>query len=260
MFESEEFSSVDLASESVQRLAEIYSPCFALVLQMRASSDYGSPDTVRSRIKGLLERAERQARRGGVPAEHVESAKFAVVAFIDETILSSDWAMKDVWLAKPLQLEFFDRFDAGEEFFERLEELRKDPGINAEMIETYFLCMALGFKGRYQFLEQEKLRSIIEDVHADLARLPGMRIKELSPNGLPRDQISAKVKSKLPTWAIIALTVAIAVVVYIAMRIYISNEAGDTRDSLDRLISVAKVEGVHNVSYSIESDVRWESS
>jgi type VI secretion system protein ImpK len=217
------------------RLSEIYSPCFALVLQLRATSAFGEADLLRERIKRLLDKAGLEAARAGVAHEDVQAAKFAMVAFIDETILSSEWAEKDRWLARPLQLEIYDRYDAGEEFFVKLETLRGQRVHRAEVLEVYYLCMALGFKGRYQLHDQERLRLIIEETYAELKRAPGMGVGVLSVHGKPRDQVATEVKSKLPAWMVVAAAAILGLIMYLGMSFYISSTAQDAARIIDEV-------------------------
>ncbi|MFX1263720.1 MAG: DotU family type IV/VI secretion system protein, partial [Promethearchaeota archaeon] len=105
-----------------QGLPEICSDCLTLILQLRRTSELGDQSVLKERIFSLLSKVEREAKEAGIESEDIQWAIFALVAFIDETIISSEWGAKDAWLAKPLQLEFFNRYDAGEEFFNRLEQ------------------------------------------------------------------------------------------------------------------------------------------
>jgi type VI secretion system protein ImpK len=103
------------------------------------------------------------------------------------------------------------------------------------VLEIYYLCLTLGFKGRYQLVEQEKLRSRIEAARARLKQSTPMKAGTLSPHGLPRDQIAAEVKSKLPTWAVIATAVTIGVLIYLALSVYVSRKASGVNESIEAL-------------------------
>jgi type VI secretion system protein ImpK len=207
-----------------RRLSEIYAPCFTLILHLRGAPYAGDPDVLRRRIKDLLDRAARDARETASD-EDIRMATFALVVFIDEAVLSSEWPGKQHWLASPLQMELYDRFDGGEAFFTRLDRLREEPGVRAEVLEIYYLCMALGFKGKYRLENQEELRIRIEDTYATLRRVPGMGPGELAPHGRPRDQLAAEVKTKLPTWVVVVCAVAIGLFFYVGLRFSITNVA-----------------------------------
>lgn len=227
-------TSIDFQDVS-GRLAEAFAPCFSLALQLRGTQEYGPADVLRDRIKGLLEDARKAAGRLGAVPEDVKDAEFALAAFIDETLVSSEWSQKDYWVAKPLQLELFDRNDAGEEFFTRLERLRGNPARHAELLEVYYLCLALGFKGRYQFHGQEEHRQMIEETQAELARQPGLSPGVLSPHGKPRDQTVTEVQGRLPAWMLVAAALALGLIFYVVASLYISNVAGDTAREIDRM-------------------------
>lgn len=218
-----------------KRLSEIFATCFTLILQLRAADEFGDPEVLRRRVKDLLDSAEREALRTGVSPDNIQMAKFAIVAFIDETIISSNWSQKDRWVSTPLQLDLYDQYDAGETFFTRLDKLREQPKANAEALEVYYLCMTLGFKGKYQLHEQERLREIIEGTYDELQRLPGMKPKALSPHGKPRGQVATEVKSKMPTWVIAVAAALIGLVIYMGMYFYISDTADDTAQSIRNL-------------------------
>lgn len=224
--------SVTFDGRADQRLAEIFAPCFTLILNLRSTDEFGDPETLRRRTKELLDDAERDALQTGVSPDAIRTAKFALVAFIDETILSSDWPRKEDWASTPLQLELYDQYDAGEVFFDRLDQLRENPRANAEALEIYYLCMALGFKGQYQIHGQEQLREIIENTYEDLRRLPDIQGKDLAPHGAPRGQVAQEVKSKLPTWVVAAAAAIIGLLIYVGMSLYISDAAEDTASSI----------------------------
>lgn len=221
----------------VQRLAEVYAPCFALILQLRGTDEYGDAQALRARILDLFDKADREAKRAGTSERASQQAQFALVAFVDETILSSNWVQKDYWLAKPLQLELYDRYDAGEEFFERLKQLRAEGAAQAEVLEIYYLCMTLGFKGRYLLHDQEKLRTLVEETHDALRSMPGMQAEQLSPHGTPGDQTATEVRSKLPPWVIAVAALVLGLLVYLGMSLYISDAAGDAVQSIGAMTS-----------------------
>lgn len=123
--------------------------CFIKVFGYTASLVSGDleppPDyeTVSREIHDLISTAENEAARAGFPLEDIDQAKFAVCAFVDESILLSQWPDVETWAGSPLQREYYFTANAGEEFFERL------PSLSRSAREVYVTGLALGFKGRY---------------------------------------------------------------------------------------------------------------
>jgi len=218
------------------RIADHFSALIALILRLRASGVGGVAAGLRERINRLLDQAESQALRAGKASSDVSGAMFAVVAFIDETIQGLDWPGKSQWLMNPLQTVRFGRSDAGEEFFKRLQNLRMDPRRDAEVLEVYYLALALGFKGKYQLQGAHDLRRLIDEVHADLQINESFRFRTLSPNGRPRDQITAEVRTKMPMWAVLLAVFLTAVLAWVICSTIVSDAASDAMTKINSAI------------------------
>ena len=225
-----ERSPIDLIGNDVSdRLADAFAPCFALSLKLRSAEKFGDPERLRDRILCLLDEAWHTARENGISPEDVDRARFAVVAFMDETVLSSDWPRKDAWTARSLQFEMYERYDAGEEFFNRLEQLRANPSDNIEVLEVYYLCLALGFQGRYQLQKSTETAVIAENLYNELKLASRAGDDPLSPHGTPGDQAFTRMRNRLPAWAVASFTVVLAGIIYLAMSLYASRSAEQAR-------------------------------
>jgi type VI secretion system protein ImpK len=217
-------------------LMEVCSDGFALVLKLRDTSEYGDPELLRQRILDLLGRIEHDAKEAGIEPEDIRQAVFALIAFLDETIIASGWVHKENWLTKPLQLEFFNRFDAGEEFFNRLEKFRQRAQYHGDLLEIYYFCMALGFKGKYQVVDREKLRAIIEGTYADLRQLKKGSADILSPHGGRKEEFIEVMTREVPIWVVLVTAVALGFFFYLALTFLINGAAGSALDLINRII------------------------
>ncbi len=104
----------------------------------------------RDQILKALEKAGERAEKGGYTGEDVRTAKFAVVAFLDEEVLHSENPKLAGWTQ--VQSEWFGTFEAGKIFFQNLETIRSrgnSPDV-ADLLEVYDLCLLLGFLGEYR--------------------------------------------------------------------------------------------------------------
>jgi len=180
----------------------------------------------------MFERFESNARKFGIDKDKTRLAKFAIVAFLDETIISSSWSQKDAWLSDPLQIKLFETFNAGEEFFNFLNELSQKTSANKEVLEVYYLCLSLGFKGKYQLQSPENLRNIIDDLNLELHPEMYKAIDSISPNGKPRQSFVQTVRSGLPLWVYPLGALIVFVIFYVIMSTSISGEAEIVVDSL----------------------------
>jgi len=148
----------------------------------------------RAQIKGAIGVAEGEATKRGYPADDVRLATFAVVAFLDESILNSGNPIFADWPRMPLQEELFGVHTAGEMFFQCVDRLmaKGDNPLTADVLEIYALCLLLGFRGRYSMSGQESVRSIAANVAEKLQNLRGGP-RTLAPNWAPpKDVVKQK--------------------------------------------------------------------
>lgn len=115
-----------------------------------------SYEQVRQDIAALFQQEKVTAKRQGMLDKDFQDAGFAVVAWADETILKhTTWKYHHEWNTYPLQLEYYQTRNAGEEFFERLEQL----GAAQQAVrEVYYLCLALDFSGQYFLGLEDELK------------------------------------------------------------------------------------------------------
>jgi type VI secretion system protein ImpK len=226
----------DQLSKTKKNLSDLSSECLILILQLRSTNDYGDSEVLKTRVYEMFERFESNSRKFGIDNEKIRLAKFALVAFLDETIISSSWQQKEVWLSDPLQIKLFETFNAGEEFFNFLNELSQRTGANTEVLEVYYLCLSLGFKGKYQLQSPENLRKIIDDLNLELHPETYKDIDSISPNGKPRQSFVQTVRSGLPLWVYPLGALIVFVIFYVIMSTSISGEAEIVAESLKKLL------------------------
>src|SRR5580700_9838561 len=127
---------------------EVFTAIVRLRYNRQAVSD---AESFRAQMKQALRVAEQEARSRGCNAEDVKQVIFAVVAFLDESVLTSRNPVFVNWPRRPLQAELFGHQVAGEMFYQELQKTlnRNDSQETADLLEVYYLCLLLGFKGRY---------------------------------------------------------------------------------------------------------------
>ncbi len=208
-------------------------PIFDLVLRLKAGIVAPSNE-LRPKVASLLDDFVRRAERYKFNHKIVSVAKFALASFIDETMLTNNFPLRSEWERNPLQLEYFGEQLAGNKFFEKLESMLQQPEVTQDAIEIYYLCMLLGFKGRYGVYEQEKLLAIMQSTANVLVKIGKMKSVELSPHWLVSDQPKPPEKRGLPLWAKIGAFAAVgmAFIIYLAMFLMSSKYLQDTVERL----------------------------
>jgi len=195
--------------------------------------------TFRAQLWSGIRQGEEQARRSGYANEDTELAVFAVVAFLDESILNLRSQIFVDWPRQPLQEERYGHHIAGEVFFQNLQKLvaRSDSQDLADLLEIYHLCLLLGFAGRYSMGGRGELRSVMMQIAEKIQRIRQTGA-ELAPYWrFPSEPMP---RAGLDPWVmrlIIATGACLALLVVLFAMYYISLSSGV--DDLRRLASAS---------------------
>jgi type VI secretion system protein ImpK len=226
-------SSRRAAAQSANDLVTFAAPVFDLILRLQAGIIKPSNE-LRPKIKSLLDDFDRRAERYRFNHKIVQVSKFALAAFVDETVLTGDFFLKEEWEKFPLQLEYFGEQLAGNKFFEKLEAMIRQIDQTADAVEIYYVCMLLGFKGRYAVYEHDKLLKIMQQTADALVKAGKITKVELSPHWLANDQPKPPEKRGMPTWAKVTAFggLAFAMLAYLVMYLLASKFLDDAMQKL----------------------------
>jgi type VI secretion system protein ImpK len=157
-------------------LAMLFQEALTVVVRLRSNRQaVGDPHSFRSQMNLALQTAGQEAARRSYSAEDVRVATFAIVAFLDESILNSHNPAFNDWVRKPLQQELFGVDVAGEIYFRNVDHLlgRGDSQELADVLEIYQLCLLLGFRGRYSVGSNADLRNVANIITERVHRIRG---------------------------------------------------------------------------------------
>lgn len=206
----------------------------SLILQLRNSRDLPAPDILQRRVLGLFETMMQTGRENRIPEQDMIDAKFALAAFADEVIYHSSWPGKTQWLSNPLQLQFFGINTAGDGFYVNLDNMHGQRGRD-HVAQIYFLCLALGFQGKYRLRQQEGLAQVVEGLGNYVALSTGAG-EQLAPNAERKDGTGGAVRRELPYLAIALGFLILALLVVIVLKIVIGSQANSVSESIQKLI------------------------
>ena len=110
----------------------------------------------------------------------------------------------------------------------------KQIDVTADAVEIYYVCMLLGFKGRYAIYEKEKLLIIMQQTANALVKAGKIKPVELSPHWLANDQPKPPEKKGMPAWAKISALggLGFAFIIYLVMFVVASSFLNEAMASL----------------------------
>ena len=208
----------ELLAPGLNPLVQAASPLLLLAGQLRGT--LAVPDLVGLRRHALdeLRRFESHAREAGTANEVVLSARYALCAALDEAVLSTPWGAQSEWAQQPLLVALHREAWGGEKFFEMLDRISQDPDRHIDLLELLYLCLAVGFAGKYHVLTRgdARLAEIKQDVYRLIRSRRGAVNPELALRWRGVDDRRSRLVRYVPWWVVAAaaaaaLTIAFAI-------------------------------------------------
>jgi type VI secretion system protein ImpK len=158
--------------------------------QIGNGSNLPAAAVLRSDMMAMLRDFVSRCREAGIPDGETAEARYAIVAFIDDRVLRSNWPGRADWMTNPLQLQLFRENTAGENFFARMRALVQR-GAPFWGLEVYYLCIALGFVGALPGAGRAHgARAYAEPVRVPL--LGGRNPVSIAPHAIPAEPHRAR--------------------------------------------------------------------
>lgn len=193
-------------------------------------------------LQSVLElQALESGRRGGdYGVQYYREAQYVMAVLADEIFLNLDWSGRSAWKADLLETRLFGTYNAGEQFFTRLQNLLETGNqAQSELAIVYLLALSLGFKGRYRGVSSN---SRLDEYRRQLFRYIAKRQPELMdeamrlcPQAYDHTATEATIRW-LPSPSRWYALLAASVVFYILVSHFVwSSMTSDLHDLLDRL-------------------------
>jgi type VI secretion system protein ImpK len=145
---------------------------------------------------------EDRAREAGVPAHLLRLAHYALCASLDDVVLNTPWGSGSAWDSRSLVSSFHQEVRGGERFFDILDLARQTPARFLPVLELMYLCLSLGFMGRYRLSPRgmAEIDQLREAVFALLAANRARPDAELSPAWRGVAAPYSPARPRVPLW------------------------------------------------------------
>ena len=194
---------LEFALTGVNPLVTAAAPLLALATRIRSTARVGDVEGLRERtIREFRDFEARVGQIGGISADTYREARYALAATIDDLAQNTPWGGHDAWAGKSMVNVFHRETFGGERFFELLDRVRGDPARNLDLLELMYLCVALGFEGRYRLASRgaSELSRIREEVYRAIRNQRGEFERALSPHWQGIPAAHAPLGRFLPVW------------------------------------------------------------
>lgn len=196
-------------------------------------------DQLRQILLKELTLFEQDAENQGHDTENIILSQYVLSAMLDEMIQQTEWGQES-WKEQTLTSALHPNSNPEEHFFIILEKIARQPEKFIQTLEIIYLCLTLGFQGKYrqQTLLHER-RSVVSKLYSLIRYHHGELDTTLSPNlrqTTDRKNTHPHRKTdRVPIWSIMIFSIIVMIGMYAGFNYFLSGVANDTAQQLQTI-------------------------
>lgn len=137
----------------VNPLATACAPLFSIINQCQQLTPDSDLETLARELIHEIHAFECNAQQHTYQEKTILATRFALCAFIDERIEFQLGEHKTAWQPHLMLQRFHGTKDGGDQFYILLERSSIDSAGYIDLLEIFYLCLALGYQGKYSTLD-----------------------------------------------------------------------------------------------------------
>jgi len=194
---------VDLSSRpGLNPIEKSASVLLSLLSQIRNTTSHPNPTALHKQLATEIQTFEKTAQRAGISEKTIFIARYALCTTIDEFVMTTPWGASSIWGNQSLLSMFHKETRGGERFFQLVTKLSEDPAKNIDLLELLYICLALGFQGRYRVLPNglNELEEIRESLYYTIRNQRQEAEPDLSPHWEGMNKSAIDKPALVPAW------------------------------------------------------------
>ncbi|MFL9811852.1 DotU family type IV/VI secretion system protein [Stutzerimonas sp. VN223-3] len=193
---------------SLNPLVAAASSLLSEVVRLKHSYEGEDLHALNQRLSGELKLFEHRALHDGAESSQVMAARYVLCTAIDEAVVTTPWGNESEWSQMSLLSSFHNETFGGEKFFQLLERLSRNPVKHLPMLELMYLCLSLGFEGKYRVLPRGmlELEAVRDSLYRQIRQLRGDVPREVSPHWQGLRDTRRRLVRIVPWWLVALFT------------------------------------------------------
>ena len=183
----------------------------AVFRQTRGSASHKDIPGLHRRIVAEIKEFEARLRALELPQSSVISARYVMCAVLDESVLNTPWGSDSAWGQHTLLSVFHNETSGGEKFFLILKHLSATPAENRYVLELMYLCLSLGFEGKYraQARGRDALEQLRDELFTLIRRYRGEYERNLADQWQGLGRSRKTLEEYIPMWLVGVVAVSV---------------------------------------------------
>lgn len=229
-----------LRGHSLNPLVDAAQPLLGLVIRLRRLDRCHDIPKLYASVRDQITALSEEIRQLGYDSATQLAYRYALCAFIDEAVMATNWGSASLWRERSLLSYHHNETWGGEKFFTVLARMQMDPARYRDVLEFKYLCLCLGFQGKYgqQHNQKDSLNAIIVKLHRILRTQRGDAPERLTD--APDNVASSRYRlaRQWPLWTPWAIAGIVLVAAYLYFSMSLSSTATQVLQSLDSILKL----------------------
>ncbi|MFV1982591.1 MAG: type IVB secretion system protein IcmH/DotU [Thiohalomonadales bacterium] len=226
-------------SKGLNPLVKSASVLIAVFVKTRNAVSHPDVAGLHQQLTSEIKSFEAHAKEQGLRSEIVLSARYILCTILDEAVLNTPWGSRSSWHQRSLLSAFHNETSGGEKFYLILDKLRESPSNNLDILELIYICLSVGFEGKYGLANRgkEKIDQKRDELYSIIRKYRGDHERELSPNWQGLGKTRNTLTTYVPLWVVASFVGVVLFVSYSGFRYWLYSSSVPV---------VAKLEAISN--------------
>ncbi|WP_043319681.1 type IVB secretion system protein IcmH/DotU [Microbulbifer sp. HZ11] len=241
---AQDFSAADAPADlrirnSLNPLISAASKLLGAIIRLRTTMNHNNVPDLHKRLTREIQSFEREAKQLSLPQETVLTARYLLCTVVDEVVLTTPWGTASGWSQHSLLSLFHKETFGGEKCFLILQRTLETPGSHIELLELFYLCLSLGFQGKYRLAPRgyEQLDQIRDNLYRTIeSHRPPME-RDLSPRWQGCVERKTRLIQYVPLWVIASVVLGALAVTFSGYRWWLYQSATPVAVEIQALTS-----------------------
>ncbi|MDX1367882.1 type IVB secretion system protein IcmH/DotU [Pseudomonas sp.] len=201
---------------SLNPLVAAASNLLSEVVRLKHSFESEDLLALHPRLASAIKLFEHRALHEGAESSQVMAARYVLCTVVDEAVVTTPWGNESEWSQMSLLSSFHNETFGGEKFFQLLERLSRNPVKHLPMLELMYLCLSLGFEGKYRVLPRGmlELEAVRDSLYRQIRQLRGDVPREVSPHWQGLKDTRRRLVRIVPWWLVALFSLMCLAVIY----------------------------------------------
>ncbi|MEB8434445.1 type IVB secretion system protein IcmH/DotU [Cocleimonas sp. KMM 6892] len=221
----------------INPLESAASALLAIISRLYNSPSHNNPEQLKRKLVDEIKAFNLSAEKEGYDQQTIENARYALCTTIDEAIFNTPWGHESGWGENSLLSIFHQEVSGGDQFFHSLKDIGQNPSKNIDLLELKYVCLALGFQGRYRIVNagKEKLFQIRNWLSELIRKQRGSKEPLLSPHWQGVETEAKGLSKTIPLWVSIAVACALLLALFLGLYSLLNSKAEPVKREIVKL-------------------------